>query len=183
MYKQLNTDNVYWLTVFSLVILLFLFSHKLVASEHHPKILHKVNIELTTHLGDQQVYIDKDIISFFISIDKPAFLYAFYQDASGSIHQLMPGMAQTDHFFSAGFYIPFPAKDSPFKFQVQAPFGKETMYIYASDQKQISFNSPVDKQPFALISGTVLDIESTVKQASKSLYGYSTLSVQTQRKH
>ena len=179
--KHSNTSNAYSISVLLLFALLFLVNHGLIASEQRNKILHKINIELTTHLGDKQIYIDRDTISFFISIDKPAYLYAFYQDASGSIYQLMPGLAQTDHFFSAGFYIPFPANDSPFKLQVQAPFGKETFYIYASDQKHISFNSYADKESLVQIQGSVLDIERTVKQSSKTFYGHSALTVKTQK--
>jgi len=173
----------YWLTFFPLAFLSISYSQQLIASEQTSGTLDEVNIELTTHLGDQQVYIDKDNISFFISIDRPAYLYAFYKDASGSIYQLMPGMAQKNHFFSTGFYIPFPAKNSAFKFQVQAPFGNETIYIYASDQQQIIFDSLTNNQSLLQITETIKTIESTVKQASRTLYGHTSLSIKTQEKN
>ena len=63
-----------------------------------------VDLEITTHLSDQQIFVDPDVISFFINLDKAAYLYAFYQDATGQLFQIMPGPALIDNYFEPQFY-------------------------------------------------------------------------------
>ena len=138
-----------------------------------------VNIEITTHLGDQQVFQEQDVISFYISLDQAAFLYVFYQDASGKIFQLMPGKAQPEHYFTAGYYIPFPAQTSPFKFVVQAPFGEEQLWVFASDQAQLEFKGHEVAQGIKQVVLDYVKLAEYIKSASPKLYGKARLTIQT----
>ncbi|MBI3187449.1 MAG: DUF4384 domain-containing protein [Gammaproteobacteria bacterium] len=145
--------------------------------QHSPQ--QSVNIDITTHLGDQQVFLEHDVISFFISLDQGAYLYMFYQDATGKLFQLMPGKAQSKHFFMAGNYIPFPAPESPFKFVVQAPFGEEQLWVFASDQGQLEFKGYAAAQGIKQLELDYAKLAEYIKSASPRLYGKARLAIQT----
>ncbi len=38
-----------------------------------------ININITTHLGDHQTFMEGDVISFFLSLDKDAYLLVIYE--------------------------------------------------------------------------------------------------------
>lgn len=141
--------------------------------------LESVNIEITTHLGDQQSFVEQDIISFLISLDHAAFLYVFYQDASGLVYQLIPGKAQAEHYFQPGFYIPFPPENSAFQFVVQAPFGEEQLWVFASDQGQIEFKGRDSGQGIKQLTQRPLELATSIRAASGALYGESRLIIHT----
>jgi len=141
-----------------------------------------VKIEVTTHLGDQQVFLENDLISFFISLDQSAYIYAFYQDAKKNIFQILPSKAQPRHFFNAGYYMPFPPEDSAFQFQVQAPFGREKLFLFASDQQQIKFIEKEAANDLMRLNASQLEIERRIKSVSKGLYGQAQIIIQTQMK-
>lgn len=141
-----------------------------------------VNIEITTHLGDQQSFVEQDVISFFISLDRAAFVYAFYEDASGHVFQLIPSAAQSDHYFKAGFYIPFPAENSTFKFVVQAPYGKEQLWVYASDQGQLKFFGKDSSQGIKQLDQGRKQLTDYISSASKQLFGKTDLIIHSRAK-
>ena len=147
------------------------------------KKLESVNLEITTHLGDQQSFVEQDIISFFISLDKSSFLYAFYQDASGHIFQLMPGIAKADHYFQPGFYTPFPAPDSSFQFVVQAPFGKEGLWLFASEQQQLKFKGKDTTHGLKKIKQSHAELTAYIKASSSRLFGSAQLVIHTRKRN
>jgi hypothetical protein len=138
-----------------------------------------INIEITTHLGDQQVFATGDVISFFISLDKAAYLYAFYQDASGQLFQILPGPALADHYFQAGFYIPFPPQNTAFQFQVQAPYGEEQLWVFASDNGKLVFNENNSSRGIQPLRQTPSQLSDTIKNSSLQLFGHTQLIIHT----
>lgn len=148
-------------------------------SNIHSRALQSVNIEITSHLGDQQNFVEQDVISFFISLDRAAYLYGFYQDASGDVYQLIPGKAQAEHYFQPGFYIPFPAEDSAFQFVVQAPFGEEQIWLFASDQGQLKFKGRESRQGIKRLNQRRRDLAGSIKAASRRLFGEAHLIIHT----
>lgn len=138
-----------------------------------------VNLELTTHLGDRQVFSENDNIHFFISLDHSAYIYAFYKDASNNIFQISPGKAQTNHFFTEGIYIPFPEENSDFKFQVIAPFGEEKIFIYASDNKFIDFIAFKEQHNILRLKMSQNEIHNHIKTSSKKTFGKTELTIHT----
>ncbi|HEX5636864.1 MAG TPA: DUF4384 domain-containing protein [Gammaproteobacteria bacterium] len=141
-----------------------------------------VNIDITTHLGDQQVFLEHDVISFYFSLDQDAFLYVFYRDATGNVFQLMPGTAQTKHYFMAGYYIPFPAQSSSFKFVVESPFGEEQLWVFASEQGQLVFNGKDTAQGIKQLEQDYAELAESIKSVSTKLFGKARLSIQTRRR-
>jgi len=106
-----------------------------------------INIDITTHLGDQQSYVEGDSIEFLINLSQDAYVLILYIDAAGNIIQILPNRLVTNNFVTAGLYINIPEQSAPFKFTVSAPFGRETVWAYAS------------KLPFPELSGKLLDNE------------------------
>lgn len=150
-----------------------------VSSDNKPEALESVKIEITTHLGNQQHFAEQDVISFLISLDRAAFVYVFYQDASGHVYQLMPGKAQSRHYFEPGFYIPFPPENSAFQFVVQAPFGEEQLWVVASDQGQLQFKGRDTGQGVKQLSQKPLELLVSIKTASTALFGEARLIIYT----
>ena len=143
--------------------------------------LSNVNLEITTHLGDQQIFIDQDLVSFFISLDHDAYLYIFYQNANDEIYQLTPGLAQKNHFFESGFYIPYPSTSSSFHFHVQEPYGKETIWAYASDQPNIKFDTYINNHSIKQIKQSINNIERKLLSSSIKLYDRASTIIHTQK--
>lgn len=141
----------------------------------------RVNLELTSHLGDRQIFSENDNIHFFISLDHSAYIYAFYKDANNNVFQISPGKAQSNHFFTEGIYIPFPEENSEFKFQVIAPFGEEKIFLYASDQKLIDFISFREQHNILRIKMNQKDIHNHIKSSSSKLFGKTELIIQTKK--
>jgi len=142
----------------------------------------KINIEITSHLGDHQVFVENDIISFFITLDHSAYVYLFYQDASNNVYQLLPNKTQTEHYFKAGDYIPFPAQDSDFQFKIQPPFGKEHLWVFASDQKQQAFTKHTTTDRLNPIDQNQAEIAKTIRLKSDNFFGQTQISLNTRKK-
>lgn len=142
----------------------------------------EVNVEITTHLGDQQSFVELDVVSFFITLDHAAYLYIFYRDASGQLFQLLPGNAQAEHFFEAGFYIPFPQKNSAFEFEVQAPFGQESLWVFASEKEQIAFKTKGLNNGLIQLDMSYLELIEQIRKTSSQLFGQAQLILHTRKR-
>lgn len=153
-----------------------------VRADQSTKVLQSVNLEITSHLGDQQSFVEQDVISFFISLDQAAFVYAFYQDATGRVYQLIPGRAQPEHYFQPGFYIPFPAQNSSFQFVVQAPFGEEQIWIFASDQGRLVFAGKQSAHGIKQLTEGRSALADSIKAASSRVFGEASLTFHTRRR-
>jgi hypothetical protein len=92
------------------------------------------HLAITTHLGDAQSFQEGDIVSFYISLAKDAYLTVIYQDAGNRLRLLIPNAYFPNNFYKAGLFIPIPNEQNPFQFRVTAPFGQETLWVFASDQ-------------------------------------------------
>jgi hypothetical protein len=93
-----------------------------------------INPSITTHLGDTQTFREGDIVSFYVSLEIDAYLVIVYQDAGGQLNVLLPNPIQPNNFFKAGWFIPIPNEHNPFQFRITAPFGQETLWVFASDK-------------------------------------------------
>jgi hypothetical protein len=118
-----------------------------------------INLSVTTHLGDTQSFRDGDIVSFYVSLDKDAYLIIIYQDARGQLSVLLPNPLYPDNFFRAGLFVPIPNEHNPFQFRITPPFGKETLWVFASD-KPLEDASPVLSQ----LNGSLASVRNTINQ-------------------
>jgi hypothetical protein len=125
--------------VYAIILSLLLAGHETsLAGDADGK---QINIEITTHLGDKQTFTEGDLISFYISLDRDAYVLILMQDARGGWTQLVPNQFFSDNHYKAGLFIPVPNKSNPFQFRVQEPFGTETLWAFASTQ---AFPEPID---------------------------------------
>ncbi len=131
-----------------------------------------IPLELTTHLGDQQLFIEGDEIQFLLSIGKDAYVYMIYIDASEKITQILPNPNQRSHFYSAGYFLTIPEYENLYRFTITEPFGKETIWVFASDQSITLDQSLRD----------IDEIRGSIKLSSQRAYGENELRITTRAK-
>jgi len=136
------------------------------------KDLASIPLELTTHLGDQQQFVEGDEIQFLLSLGQDAYIYMLYLDASGAITQILPNVNQHSHFYSAGYFLTIPEYENLYRFTISEPFGEESIWVIASDQS-ISLDLSLDK---------VDSIRDVIKNASRQAYGEYALRITTRAK-
>lgn len=98
-----------------------------------PSSVKPIHLEITSHLGDGQTFLEGDPLSFFLSLDQEAYLLVIYEDASGVLTQIIPNHASPQKLYPAKFFISVPDENASYRFRVQAPFGKEKIWAFAAD--------------------------------------------------
>lgn len=91
---------------------------------------HSINISITTHLGENQTFLEGDVVSFLLSLDRDAYILIVYQDAAGNLVPLFPVDGQG--WVLAGEFLPFPSEDMGLRFVVKGPFGQEKVWAFAA---------------------------------------------------
>ena len=130
-----------------------------------------IEVNLTTHLGDQQSFVSGDQISFLLSLERDAYVYLFYLDADSNLLQLLPNARLTQHAFTAGLFIPVPNKQQPFKFTVQPPYGEEIMVAFASDNGSLGFTGQPLPSGLILMRDDLGQIGEQIRAASEQFFG------------
>ena len=108
-----------------------------VLSLHHTVAIadrNKINIDITTHLGDVRDFQEGDRLSLLMSLDMDAYILVLYQNSTGNLIQLIPNKNQSKTYYNAGVFISLPESDAAFIFEIQPPFGRETLWAFASDK-------------------------------------------------
>lgn len=134
--------------------------------------LQSIPVELTTHLGDQQLFVEGDEIQFLLSLGSDAFIYMIYIDAEDNLIQLLPNQNQSSNYYSAGYFLTIPEYDNGYRFVIKKPFGEEFIWVFASDQS-ISLNKNDD---------SIASIKEIIKQKSWQVYGEYVLKITTLKK-
>lgn len=134
--------------------------------------LASIPVELTTHLGDQQTFVEGDEIQFLLSLGEDAYIYMYYIDAAGKITQLLPNPNQYSHFYNAGYFMTIPEYENLYRFTISEPFGEESIWIMASDR---SFDI---KPPLVSIES----LRKFIKHSSKNAYGEYVLNIVTRKR-
>ena len=138
-----------------------------------------VHLEITTYLGDGQTFVEGDDIAFMLSLDQAAYVYLFYQDASGQLIQILPNREQTEHLFTAGSFIPVPDPEAAFKFTVQPPFGQETLWAFATDRPLPPLPGKALPNGMMRMAQDIEAIRRTIKKQSSTLFGEAMLTLKT----
>ena len=139
----------------------------------------QVDVRITTHLGDQQSFVDGDRISFLLSLDSDAYVYLFYRDAAANLLQLVPNERMVDHFFSAGLFMPVPSAQQKFQFTVQPPYGDEFIYAIASDNDALVFPGKPLANGLILLTAEIETIITSIEAKSSRLFGRAELRLTT----
>lgn len=134
-----------------------------------------VEVGITTHLGDQQTFVEDDVISFLLSLDRDAYVYLFYQDASNNILQIFPNQQGGKHFYNKGVFMPVPPSQTDFEFKIQPPFGEENLLVFATDNADINLGGRILENGLYLIDGPAGNLEFNIRQQSRSQFGYASM--------
>ena len=133
--------------------------------------LESIPLELTTHLGDQQQFVEGDEIQFLLSLGENAYIYMFYIDAANNIIQILPNENQQSNFYAAGYFQTIPEYEHLYRFTISEPFGYESIWVFASDQ------SITIKQ----LPGSIESIKQLIKNSSEKAFGEYVLNIVTAR--
>ena len=63
--------------------------------------------------------------------NKPFYVRVVYEDADGSILQLLPNPYRQDNYFNGGVVYEIPSGNDRFELEVSPPFGEENIVVYA----------------------------------------------------
>jgi hypothetical protein len=126
-------------------------THKLVA----------IPLELTTHLGEKHDFVRGDEMQFLLSLGSDAYIYMYYIDAEKNITQILPSKNQPSNHYSSGYFLTLPEYKDGYRFIVSEPFGKEDIWVIASDQ-------PIDVD---MSNKSIEEIKQKIKEHSKREYG------------
>lgn len=131
-----------------------------------------IPVELTTHLGDQQKFVEGDEIQFLLSLGSDAYIYMYYVDAKHKITQILPNPNQPGHYYSAGYFLTIPEYINTYRFTISEPFGSESIWVFASDISGDQLTLPEN-------SNSIEDYKKTIQQSSKASYGEYELKIIT----
>ncbi len=85
---------------------------------------------------DKKDYRSSEKIKIFIRGNRPFFARILYRDVKGSLLQLLPNPHRKDNYFQGGVVYELPAGTDEYDLTVTAPFGKESIIVYASTEPQ-----------------------------------------------
>ncbi|HVX61940.1 MAG TPA: DUF4384 domain-containing protein [Pirellulales bacterium] len=78
------------------------------------------------------VYYEAETLGLRVQCEIDAYVYVVYRQADGKTYQIFPNSVQSDNHVKAGVETPIPASDDLFRWEVGAPYGKETVKVIAS---------------------------------------------------
>jgi len=138
----------------------------------HTTSKHHINIGITSHLGDKQTYKEGDVISFYLSLDRDAFVIIIYQDATGNLTQIIPNELSRNNFYLAGDFFNVPNAESPFKFVINKPFGTEYLWAFANDKALPTLKGKKLKNGFIALKTSMKKIKEILDKFGKESNGY-----------
>jgi hypothetical protein len=138
--------------------------------------LESIPLELTTHLGDQQQFVEGDEIQFLLSLGQDAYIYLYYSDAANKLTQILPSENQQSNFYTAGYFLTIPEYETLYRFTISEPFGNESIWVIASDRSITMTQFPGSQFP-----GSIENIRQLIKKSSDKAYGEYVLKIVTTR--
>ncbi len=91
-----------------------------------------IKLDITSHLGDGKTYREGDVISYFISSDRDAYLLLIFEDAENNLVQILPNLHSGNVFHRAGNFFEVPGTDAVFEFKITEPYGVERVWVFAT---------------------------------------------------
>ncbi|MFV1993422.1 MAG: DUF4384 domain-containing protein, partial [Acidiferrobacterales bacterium] len=166
--------SLFGILFFSLFIGLLLPVSALAAGPHKSPITRKlpITLEITTHLGDNQNFVSGDTISFFVSMDRDAYLLIIYQNARKELVQILPNIYNKNNFYKKGDFFQIPNEKRPFKFKISAPFGKEKIMAFASSRSFPNLQGITTKSGLKLLQGNLDAILTTLRKHGRRRGAY-----------
>ncbi len=143
--------------------------------------LESIPLELTTHLGGQQQFVNGDEIQFLLSLGQDAYIYMYYIDAANKITQILPNENQQSNFYTAGYFLTIPEYKNLYRFTISEPFGNESIWVIASDRSVTMKQFPGSQFPGSQFPDSIENIRQLIKKSSDKAYGEYVLKIVTTR--
>jgi hypothetical protein len=83
---------------------------------------------------DQHEYRQGEKMRFYLAGTMPFYARVVYRDASGKLLQLLPNPYRAHNHFEGGVVYEVPSAEDRFDLEVSAPFGAESVTVYAATQ-------------------------------------------------
>ena len=93
-----------------------------------------LDIALLTPRGSDPIYNLNDELEFTVDLSKSAYVYCYYQDATGAIARIFPNRFQPNSFVNINSPLRVPGTDSRFSIVFELPASVEVIGCYASEQ-------------------------------------------------
>ena len=77
-------------------------------------------------------YFEAETLGLKVQCEIDAYVYVVYRQADGKTYQIFPNSVQSENLVKAGVETAIPAAEDLFRWEVAAPFGKETVKVIAS---------------------------------------------------
>lgn len=142
-----------------------------------------ISLDITTHLGDQQTFLEGDAISFLLSLDTDAYLLVIYEDATGNLIQIIPNSTLAIALYRAGLFITIPDQRAAFRFKVRAPFGQETLWAFASDVPLPKLEGKKLSNGLKQLDAKISAIRSQLIKHPQSAFGETKLLIHTKARN
>lgn len=138
-----------------------------------------IHIDITTHLGDRQTFLEGDVVSFFLNLDREAYILVVYEDAAGHRYQVVPNKYQPDNHYRSGLFIPIPPAGARYRFRIAAPYGEESLWVFASDRPLGDFAGHDLANGLRQLSASLARLRQSVTGQSRQYYGEARLVINT----
>ncbi len=138
-----------------------------------------IKLEITTHLGDRQTFVEGDTLSFLLSLDSDAYLLIIYEDAASNLIQLLPNSRMGNNLQHAGVFLTIPPANAGFRFKVRAPFGAETLWAFASDVPFPELKGKRLNNGLKLLDSDIPAIQKQLLALPRTAFGRAKLSIFT----
>lgn len=129
----------------------------------------QIRLAITSEFGDNQTYVEGDELYYYVSSDRESYLLLIYQDAQDNLIQVLPSGQDTDNYLPAADFIRVPKAESNYEFIVEAPFGSESVYAFASSKPFVALAGSMLLNGFYLLEdASIEDISSQLRALSHS---------------
>lgn len=99
----------------------------------HRSLVQNLNTSLSVRLElEKHEFRANEEIHMFVKGNKDFYALIIYKNASGDLLQLFPNPYQSENYLKAGVVYHIPSENDSFKLIVSAPFGDESIILYAS---------------------------------------------------
>ncbi|MFV2060803.1 MAG: DUF4384 domain-containing protein [Gammaproteobacteria bacterium] len=167
---------------YTIFILLLVFVTNAACAGNKYNTKQKINIEITSHLGDKQSFFKDDVIKFLINLDVDAYITVVYQTAEGQLIQLLPNQKEKTTLYKAGLFISVPSDNVPYQFTIQAPYGNEKVWVFASDKPVKQLAGKILQNGLTVVSVTIPNIKNQIQASSIKHFGQSSFALKTENK-
>ena len=106
-----------------------------------------------------------------------------YEDAEHNLIQIIPNRYRQTNRYDTGLFISVPNRDEPFEFVVSPPFGKEIVWVFASEQSFAELPGVELENGLKKLSASLPDILAKIRaNQSKHHYGEASTTISTAAK-